>query len=390
MRDYYCNQKFNWLKIDAEKKTTYSCCKAAPHTIDNKFLLKNPGMLFNTDKLQQERQFMLDNKRISGCENICWINEDKNLPSRRIMHQGYKRTHFNIISQPAILDITISGECNLTCSYCCKEYSSSWRNDLIKNGEYQIEDVDDNRYKINTYDLALSHSSQKDRTRLETYKIIQREIEHMAPHLQQVNITGGEPFLNFQLLELLEKLKNISSVNIFTGLGVDSNRFHKHLQKISKYGNVTLTISAESVGSNFEFNRHGNTWKKFLFSLELIKKNNISYSFNTTYSNLTVLDYIKFYELFANDKKSLNFVYEPSFMSISVLDNETKKNVIDQIENSNVNNSVTSQNIINSLTGDCTEIQRKNLEYFVKEFCKRRNIKPDFMPNTLKKWLNLA
>jgi hypothetical protein len=40
MRDYYCNQKFNWLKIDAEKKTTYSCCKATPDSIDNNFLEK--------------------------------------------------------------------------------------------------------------------------------------------------------------------------------------------------------------------------------------------------------------------------------------------------------------------------------------------------------------
>ena len=64
MRDYYCNQKFNWLKIDAEKKTIYSCCDASPVPIDFEWLKKNPGMLFNVAEFQKDRIKMLKNQRV--------------------------------------------------------------------------------------------------------------------------------------------------------------------------------------------------------------------------------------------------------------------------------------------------------------------------------------
>jgi organic radical activating enzyme len=389
MRDYYCNQKFNWLKIDAEKKNTYSCCKATPENINNDWLEKNPGMLFNTEKIQQERKDMLVNKRVASCEQACWIPEDNKLLSRRIELNGNEKTHSQIISQPSTLDITISGECNLTCSYCCKEFSSAWRNEIFQNGNYsELINVDENRYKISTYDLALRKVGQKDRTKLKQFELIEKEIELMSPHLKEVTITGGEPFLNDRLITLLEKLKDITEIKIFTGLGVNKIRFKKMLDKISNYKNICLSISVESTQENYEFNRFGNTWQHFLECLEIIKKLGIQYQFFTTYSNLTVLDYVKFNKLYTNEKP-LNIVYEPEFMCVWVLDDTTKNELINQIHHSSLSNTHNGKKIIDLLSKNPSETDRKNLEYFVKEFCKRRNIKPNFMPDSLKKWLNL-
>jgi len=389
MRDYYCNQKFNWLKIDAEKKTTYSCCKATPDSIDNNFLEKNPGMIFNTPKLQEERQHMLDNKRVKSCENACWIPEDNKLSSRRIESKGNERTHSQIVAHPSTLDITISGECNLTCSYCCKEFSSAWRNDIFKNGSYsQLTNIDENRYKISNHDLALRKSSQKDRIKLKQFDLIEKEIELMSPHLKQVFISGGEPFLNYRLINILEKLKNIPQIVIYTGLGINKIKLKNILEKIYNYKNITLNLSAESTQENYEFNRFGNTWKNFLECIEIIKDMKIAYEFSTTYSNLTVLDYVKFNTLYTLNTP-INLVYEPEFMSVWVLDDITKKELINQIHNSPLSNTHNSKIITDLLSKTPSEIDRKNLEYFVKEFCKRRNIKPNFMPDSLKRWLNL-
>jgi organic radical activating enzyme len=389
MRDYYCNQKFNWLKIDAEKKTTYSCCKANPDNIDNDFLEKNPGMIFNTPKLQEERQQMLDNKRVKSCENACWIPEDNKLSSRRIESKGNERTHSQIVTHPSTLDITISGECNLTCSYCCKEFSSAWRNDIFKNGSYsQLTNIDENRYKISNHDLALRKSSQKDRIKLKQFDLIEKEIELMSPHLKQVFITGGEPFLNHRLINMLEKLKNIPQIVIYTGLGINKVKLKNILEKICNYKNITLNLSAESTQENYEFNRFGNTWQNFLECIEIIKDMKIAYEFSTTYSNLTVLDYVKFNTSYTLNN-TINLVYDPEFMSVWVLDDTTKKELINQIHNSPLSNTHNSKIITDLLSKTPSEIDRKNLEYFVKEFCKRRNIKPNFMPDSLKRWLNL-
>lgn len=389
MRDYYCNQKFNWLKIDAEKKTTYSCCKATPDNIDNSWLEKNPGMIFNTKKLQEERQNMLDNRRVKSCENACWIPEDNKSFSRRIELKGNERTHSQIVTHPTTLDITVSGECNLTCSYCCKEFSSAWRNDIFKNGNYsQLTNIDENRYKISNHDLALRKSSQKDRIKLKHFDLIEKEIEMMSPNLKKVLITGGEPFLNHRLINILEKLKNIPQIIIYTGLGINKIKLKNILEKICNYKNITLNLSAESTQENYEFNRFGNTWQNFLECIEIIKDMKIFYEFSTTYSNLTVLDYVKFNTLYTLNNP-INLVYEPEFMSVWVLDDITKKELITQIHNSTLSNTRNSKIIIDSLSKEPSEIDRKNLEYFVKEFCKRRNIKPNFMPDSLKRWLNL-
>ena len=49
-REYYCSQKFRFIKIDLESNTMYTCDAAKPHSIDLQWLEKNPGQLFNNEK----------------------------------------------------------------------------------------------------------------------------------------------------------------------------------------------------------------------------------------------------------------------------------------------------------------------------------------------------
>ena len=132
-RDYYCSYKFKFLKIDLESKTTYNCHAAAPHPIDFDWLNNNPGQLFNTDTSINERQQMLNNQRNDSCEQNCWRAEDSGAQSPRLYQGGAKRTHDQLITHPEIIDLTVGGDCNLTCSYCCKEFSSAWRRDIVNN-----------------------------------------------------------------------------------------------------------------------------------------------------------------------------------------------------------------------------------------------------------------
>ena len=184
-------------------------------------------------------------------------------------------------------------------------------------------------------------------------------------------------------------LVKIIEINLFTCLGVKKNNLKKILKKLSNFKNLVLIISAESVGENYEFNRFGNTWKNFVECLNIIKNYKIIYKFNRTYSNLTVLDYIKFNKIFS-DTGDICTLYEPRFMNICVLDNETKQNLLEEITKFTSCNHNHVKIIVDFLSKSPTEVDRYNLEYFVKEFCKRRKIKPNFMPNSLKKWLNLA
>ena len=144
-RDYYCSMKFKFLKIDLPSKTIYNCHAAAPHRIDFDWLEENPGNLFNTPVNVYEREQMLRNERNKSCEQNCWIAEDAGAVSPRINQNGIEQTHTDPVTDPEIIDLTIGIDCNLTCSYCCKEYSNSWRRDIINNGNYELTNNTDVR-----------------------------------------------------------------------------------------------------------------------------------------------------------------------------------------------------------------------------------------------------
>ena len=390
MRDYYCAQKFYWLKINAEKKTLNSCCRATHENINTKWLEKNPGQIFNTPTLVQDRQDMLDNKRVSSCENACWKPEDKNLWSRRLKGTDSQKTKQSLKNYPTILDLTLSGECNLTCSYCCKNYSSSWRNDIEKNGNYDKLQSYGDRYVLNTLDKTLSKLSQKERSQTTIYTLIENEIDTMIENgLDKVNISGGEPLLDHRFPRIISKFSKCSSVIVSSGLGISENVLRRCLKAMSENKNIQLKISVESTEQNFEFNRYGSDWKKFLHYLEIIKSYGIKIVLTTSYANLNVVDFVKFNTFFKEIPKMFNIVYEPAFLSIYNLDDDTKQTVINDIKNSKFSNTKDAVSIIDTICAETNDQLRQQLSYFISEFCRRRKTNVDFMPTSFKKWLDL-
>jgi hypothetical protein len=132
-RDYYCSMKFRYIKFDLERKTTYTCHAATPHAVNFDWLEKNPGQIFNSPINIEERNQMLRNERNASCEQNCWPAEDEGAVSPRLFQGGVEKTHTDIITMPEIIDLTVGSDCNLMCLYCTKEYSSTWRNDIIRN-----------------------------------------------------------------------------------------------------------------------------------------------------------------------------------------------------------------------------------------------------------------
>ena len=383
-RDYYCNMKFRMMKIDAERKLTYNCDPATPHPIDFNWLDANPGQLFNTPLVVQERQMMLDNQRNSSCENCCFRAEDVGAVSPRIIRTGYNKTHSETVLQPEIIDLTIGSDCNLTCSYCVKEYSSAWRRDLLSNGDYNI-DIEDDRYRINIKDQVMEKNSQPTRLASKHFQQIIDEMKLMSASLKSVVITGGEPMLNNSLLDIIEGIKQVPDIKIFTGLGVDIKRFTNILAKLKEYPNVRIAISAESTDEIYEFNRYGVKWTDFLNKIDLLKQHNIYYSFHSTLSNLTVIGYSKFRELFSDNDHEFDLVYKPDFMAVYVLDNKTKDTVVRELDRSDIQNK---EQIIQSILAEPTATQQDNVKLFLQEFTKRRsNLDVSIYPKEFLDWI---
>lgn len=388
-RSYYCSHKFRYLKIDLEYNTTLNCHAAATHPVDIKWLSANPGQLFNNPRSVSERHMMLANQRNPSCEKNCWPAEDRGAISPRIYNDGVQKTHTQVITQPETIDLTIGTNCNLTCSYCCKEYSSAWRQDILDHGNYPYTEEPD-RYTLNEKDKVMSKISQAESKSSRKLNILLNEIKLAAPTLQRLIITGGEPLLDNHLIETVSEL-NLSTaakVQMYTGLGVNRGRFVKLVEKLKNIPNLVLFVSAESTGKNLEFNRYGNQWTEVLEKIDILKNNNINVHFSSTLSNLTLMGFVEFYKFFsAQYQIDVTFAHSPSMMSVHVLDNDTKL----QIKNSltALPDSIADQ-ILSSMQADPAEHTVVQLKQFLLRFLKvRPDLSMNIYPESFVRWIGL-
>ena len=386
-RDYYCSNKFTFLKIDFEKQTTYNCHAATPHSIDFAWLKNNPGHLFNTPINMSERELMLDNQRNPSCEQNCYPAEDRGQVSTRMLQSTPDRRYTEVLTQPKLVDFTLFSECNLTCSYCCKEYSSAWRNDLLNNGSYDLPSyTNENRMKLLPIDIVASKVSQKEKANLAKIKILLDQVDQIQEHIEILTITGGEPFLNNVLPDMLEKFKTIPRIDLFTGLGVNTERFKRILSVVSQYKNINLCISAESTEKNYEFNRYGMTWPLFQERLQIIQDLGINFEFHCTISNLTVLGFKDFYELYKHVKLHIDFVHHPDFMSAGNLDPASKQQVINDL--TPYQDDVKIQQILQTVSSThVNNDHRTTMATWLEQFASRRALDLTLYPKTFLDWL---
>jgi organic radical activating enzyme len=364
---YYCSQKFWWMTVEPERRSMSSCCAASTEKIDLDWLKDNPGQLFNTPNLQQERQQMLENDPVAGCEDTCWRAERAGLPSRRTRMGSTIKSHLDVISSPTVLHINLGSDCNLTCSYCCKQYSTAWLRDVDKHGPY----LDETRFHINNNDRMVLELGQNAIKSSNSYQLILNEIKNIKT-ATMIEISGGEPLLYNKLDELVASLPG--PVNIFTGLGVDSKRLKRILDTLPD--TVTFTVSAENTGKLYEFNRYGNSWNNFCNNLTLIKQK-FDYKFCMVLSNLTIHGMQEFKRDFGTGKDIVNLCTDPIYLSASVLDPESK--TIYQHALSEFHDTVTV---------DYQPEQKQKLQQYVYHFVKNRNLDLNIFPKHFINWIN--
>lgn len=385
-RDYYCRNKFRTLKVDAEKKLTYNCHAAKPHTVDFRWLKQHPGQLFNTDVNVSEREMMLQNIRNPSCEQNCWPAEDRGATSTRLVEGGVKKTHLNSLAALEVLDFTIGSNCNLTCSYCSKEFSTAWANDCIDNGMYEHLGENQDRYKHSNIDLILRKISQTEKFNTPHYQLLLNELELCADKLVSLRITGGEPLLHNYLLDILQAVQQVPQIKLFTGMGVNIKRFEAMLDKIKDYKNVVVAVSIENIEQLHEFNRYGTKWSDILTKIELLKQSKVNMQFQSTLSNLTIHGFAAFYNQFNSYYIETDVAHTPTFMPLYVIDDNSKQAIADQLNNTTCRKR---NEIIQSLNTVPSQTQQTQLQSFLKQFVARRpDLSVDVFPKSFQQWIN--
>ena len=380
---YYCSNKFTFLKFDLEKQASLNCHAAAENKIDIAWLKEHPGQLFNTPVNIAEREQMLRGERNASCEKNCYPAEDKNEVSTRMLEND--NSLYSVHATPKVVDITLFTDCNMACSYCCKAYSSNWRNDLKNNGPYIVDEFNDpDRYSLTVKDQLMSKLSQTQKLSSPTTKFLLDEISKLGT--DHVIITGGEPFLNKHLIDVVEHIKHVPDIKIFSGLGVNKLRFSRMLKLLAPYKNVRFDVSGENIGALHEFNRYGCSWETWKSNLDLLRSHGADVRIHATISNLTILGFADFYQEFKDILPiSIDVANSPSFMSPGNLDSETKDKIITDLERFN---EPALKKIIATLSDTKNnDLRRRQMSQWLLQYVERRNLDMNVLPQTFREWL---
>jgi len=380
------------LKIDLSQDTIYNCHAATPQPIDYESLSEQVH-LFNNISSINDRNLMLNNERCVSCEQNCWHIEDKGGISPRLWQKGNIKSHTNVLTEPEIIDLTISNDCNLTCSYCCKEFSKTWLRDIVKNGKYTYTNPTNdlnNRNNVTLRDNITLKIKQHKFKESYKYNALLTQIKLMSNNLRELIITGGDPFVDNDLFDVLDIIKPKHKIKliIYTGLGVSFSRFRDYLNKLlnNKCFDVHLRISGEGINKHLEFNRYGIKWPEFNTKINYLKQHNISFSFHSSLSNLSIFGFYDFYKKFLDQQITTTFVYTPRMFPIYVMDDCSKTDILTKLKD--VLPVDTYSNVVKSITPTPSNIQRINVREFITQFIERRtNISIDIFPKSFLKWI---
>jgi len=378
--DYYCSTKFTELQVHVQSRLLYNCCKAYPERVDLDWLEANPGKLFHTDTMLEDRRLMLDNKSCVSCHYGCYKYEDQGLTSTRQKYINDAK-----ISDPHApirdLNISLSTDCNLTCMYCTPEWSSSWQRDVEKNGDYLLDGVPV-KQNDNWSNLWAKMKQKSRGMESRFFALLLREIK-LSAGLQSVSVLGGEPLLNNQLDQMLDHVHG-KKITITTGLGVSHTRLRQVLQK-TKGMDVRFQISGESTGQLFELIRHGVTWKNFNDRVSMIEENGNKIKFMSTISNLSVLGFADFYNLYSNKHEiEINYLTETAWMMPHILDDRSKNDFINSTRAKH--NLPEFNTILDMIDKTPDDKDRINTGDYLKQFSSRRSINLDFLPAHFLEW----
>jgi organic radical activating enzyme len=264
----FCAAKWYNATIWLGSGQTTSCHHPPAHAIDLAAIETNPKALHNTAQKKADRSAMQGGLRPSGCE-YCWKIEDMGVDA--VSDRVYKSKIYpikalnDIYSTPAsadvdlrTLEIAFDRTCQFACSYCNPAFSTTWVNDIRRNGPYTSLVSDGRNHFTHTHDAAQLYSYGESNPYVDAFFRWWESDLHRS--LQELRITGGEPLMSGHTWKLIDwfktnKGKSTTRLAINSNLGteVDTGRLLESIEGLE----VEIYTSMEATGAQAEYIRDG-------------------------------------------------------------------------------------------------------------------------------------
>ena len=332
-----CLAKWNQVSLHLPTGLTNSCYHPPLHEIDATKLEDNPASLHNTAEKLNQRQQMLKGERPEGC-SYCWKMEDTGEMSDRHYRSGepWAMQDFTAIKQnpiderwtPRYVEVNFNNACNLKCSYCSPQFSTTWGKEIAVYGQYPTspphnapEHFQDRRRPIpNREDNPYVTAFWK------WWPTLYKNLKHFR-------MTGGEPMMDNNTYKVFQYVidhpKEDLHLNVTSNMCPPNekikNKYFDMVKKIcieEKVEHFMQFVSVDAWGKQAEYIRNGlefnRMWDNVDEFLDRIPVRN-SITFIITYNNLSITSLDKLLEGILELRKRHSKTYQRVWFDIPLL-----------------------------------------------------------------------
>ena len=332
-----CLAKWKQVSLHLTTGMNNSCYHPPLHRISIDEIGRNPGALHNTVHKKEQRKMMLRGERPAECQ-YCWNMEDLGEMSDRHYRSGepWAAIDFDRIANsngdeddviPSYVEVNFNNACNLACSYCSPQFSSTWMQEAEPHGAYPT---------------ATPHNDP-DYFRGDRRPIPAREhnpyVEAfwqwwptLYPKLRHFRMTGGEPLMDRNTYRVFDYVLALPKpdlhLNVTSNFSVEEKLWQKYLDYTKRLcsTNIEHFMQYVSIDSGYiahaEYIRHGLDAAKCLGRVaqwldEIPGRNSLT--FIITMNNLSVLGLQKLLETILTLRKTYSTTYQRVWFDTPVL-----------------------------------------------------------------------
>lgn len=300
-----CLAKWKQVSLHLPTGLNNSCYHPPLHEIPAELLADNPAILHNTPHKKEQRRIMLRQERPNEC-GYCWAMEDNGNLSDRHYRSGepWAAKDFDSIVNssgdedvlPSYVEVNFNHACNLKCSYCSPQFSSSWADEVDKLGGFPTSRVhnDPSHFVGRNRPIPVREHNPYVDAFWSWWPALYLELQHFR-------MTGGEPLLDKNTYRVFDYVlanpKPDLHLNVTSNFSVDEKSWQKYLGYVKqlcegeKIEHFMQYVSLDSWLEQAEYIRHGLDfgllWDRVnQFLVDIPGRNSIT--FIVTMNNLSV------------------------------------------------------------------------------------------------------
>ena len=300
-----CLAKWKQVSLHLPTGLNNSCYHPPLHEIPAELLADNPAALHNTPHKKEQRKIMLRQERPAEC-SYCWAMEDNGKLSDRHYRSGepWAAKDFETIVNsngdedvlPSYVEVNFNNVCNLACSYCSPQFSSTWMQEVESAGGYPTSVVHNSPDHFHGRNRPIPNRDYNPYV-----DAFWSWWPTLYPELKHFRMTGGEPMLDKNTYRVFDYVlanpKPDLHLNVTSNFSVDERSWQKYLGYVKqlcedeRIEHFMQYVSLDSFGPQAEYIRHGLDfdllWDRVnQFLTEIPGRNSIT--FIVTMNNLSV------------------------------------------------------------------------------------------------------